>query len=102
MINRIVNAKITELRELCLQYKVKQLYLFGSACTERFTTESDLDFLVEFAEMDILDYADNFFDFKDSLTALFNRQIDLVTVKSLENPYLIESINNSKEMIYAA
>ncbi|NJB81929.1 putative nucleotidyltransferase, partial [Wenyingzhuangia aestuarii] len=30
------------------------------------------------------------------------RKIDLVTEKSLKNPYFIESINESKELIYEA
>jgi len=102
MINEIVSAKSNELVSLCIRYKVKQLYLFGSAVSDKFNINSDLDFLVEFFGMNILDYGDNFFDFKDQLTTLFNRRIDLITSCSLENPYLIASINQSKETIYAA
>lgn len=102
MINKIVSTKLKELVSLCVKYKVKQLFLFGSAVSDKFNQNSDLDFLVEFFEMDILDYGDNFFDFKDQLAILFNRKIDLVTLCSLENPYLIASINQNKEKIYAA
>jgi predicted nucleotidyltransferase len=40
----IVEQNIKIVAELCKQYKVKNVYLFGSALTEEFSPESDIDF----------------------------------------------------------
>jgi len=86
---------------LCNKYKVKSLYAFGSVLTNKFKKDSDVDFLVSFLPfMDYADYADNYFDFADELEKLFNRKVDLVTEESLSNPYLIKSVNKSKQLVY--
>jgi predicted nucleotidyltransferase len=88
---------------LCKKYRVTELYLFGSAVEGDFTEESDIDFLVSFAvHLPLLDYADNYFDLIDELKELFGREIDLLTVPSLKNPYLSSSINENKQLLYAA
>lgn len=50
--------------------------------------------------MDLLEYADNFFDFLDELRKAVNREVDLVIEKDLSNPILIEEINANKALIY--
>ena len=52
--------------------------------------------------MDYGDYADTYFILADKLEYLFNRKVDLVTDKSLSNPYFISSINLTKTLIYGA
>lgn len=99
-IQPIVLEKIQSLKELCVKYNILYLYLFGSATTGRFTPKSDLDFLVTFGEIPLLDYADYFFGFMHDLEQLYNRKIDFLTEQSLTNPYLIQSINQSKKLIY--
>lgn len=97
----ITNLHHQKLQKLCESHKVKSLYAFGSVLTENFNSESDIDFLVNFHEMELLEYSDNYFDFLFSLEKLFNRKIDLVTEKSLKNPYFIEKINQTKKLVYA-
>ncbi len=46
------------------------------------------------------DYADAYFDLADQFENLFQRQVDLVTEKSLSNPYFIDSINKTKTLLY--
>jgi len=36
----------------------------------------------------------------DKLRDYFNREIDLITEKSLKNPYFIKEINETKKLIY--
>jgi predicted nucleotidyltransferase len=90
------------IRQLCIKYNVKSLFAFGSITTDEFKDESDVDLLVSFMPMTPEDYADNYFDLVDSLEALLKRPIDLVTEKSLRNPYFIDSINKAKSKIYEA
>jgi len=98
----LVEEKIAELKNLCQLYKVKTMYIFGSACTDRFTETSDLDFLIDFKDLSIEEYTDNYFELHYKLEDLFKRKIDLLTENSLENPYLIESIEETKQLLYAA
>lgn len=96
----IIERNINRIKRLCNDYKVAKLYLFGSALTERFNDESDIDFIVTFKNVELIEYADNYFDFKFSLEDLFQRKIDLLEEKSIKNPFLLKSINSSKRLIY--
>ncbi|WP_421898468.1 nucleotidyltransferase family protein [Marinoscillum sp.] len=102
MIELIENNK-TEIINLCKKHKVDRLFLFGSAARNQMTSKSDLDLLVEFSNsIELLDYADNYFNLKFGLEGLLKIEIDLVSVKSLKNEILINQINNSKVALYAA
>jgi len=101
--NRIVKDKLSEVLRLCKKHRVKTLYLFGSATTAAFNSGSDLDFLITFRDdVTLEEYADNFFDLMFALEDLFNRKIDLVSEKTLSNPYFIRSVEQTKQLIYAA
>jgi predicted nucleotidyltransferase len=67
-----------------------------------FTDESDVDFLVRFKAIDLLKYADNYFDLKFSLEALLNRPVDLLEEQALKNPYFLKTLNETKQLIYGA
>ncbi len=81
-------------------FSVDKLWIFGSANTLSFSKDSDIDFLVSFVDLKIEDYAENYFLLAEKLEQLFGRKVDLVTVKSLSNPYFIEEVNKSKSLIY--
>jgi predicted nucleotidyltransferase len=89
--NSIIENKKSVINQLCKDSKVNKLYAFDSVLTETFNENSDIDLLVSFDNsIALLDYADNYFNFLFSLENLFDKQIDLVTEKSLKNPYFIE------------
>ena len=85
-----------------MKHHVGRLFVFGSAVNDSMNSESDIDLLVSFKEIKLEDYADNYFDFKFSLEDLFKRDIDLLEEKAIKNPYLIQSINSAKQLIYEA
>ncbi|MCF8371007.1 MAG: nucleotidyltransferase domain-containing protein [Bacteroidales bacterium] len=89
-----------KIKALCMAYNVKNLFAFGSICTDRFNDKSDIDLLISFNPMDFGDYADSYFDLAEKFEELFNRPVDLVTEKSLRNPYFINSVNQTKTLIY--
>lgn len=93
---------IDQIKVLCLQNKVKNLFVFGSVLTDQFDESSDIDLLVDISLTDPFDYAESYFDLKFKLEDLLKRPVDLLELKSLKNTYLIQSINNSKQLIYAA
>lgn len=89
-----------EIVRLCKQYKVKTLYAFGSVLTEKFNNKSDIDFIVDFSNISVEDYADNYFAFKFSLQDALKRDIDLLEEKAIKNPYLKEAISQQRQLVY--
>ena len=96
----IIDRNIEKIKALCSKHKVSRLFVFGSVLTDRYNQASDIDFVVDFSDVDIYNYADNYFDLKTSLENLLNRQIDLLEEKAINNPYLRKSIDSSKKLIY--
>jgi predicted nucleotidyltransferase len=99
-----ISSHREELEELCRRFRVRRLDLFGSATGDDFDSErSDLDFLVEFDPRapEALSFT-TFFDLKEALEALFGRKVDLVEPRAIRNPYFKESIERSREPIFAA
>ena len=96
----MVEKNIDKIRVLCLKHNVGHLFVFGSVLTNRYKRDSDIDFIVDFNGVDLYDYADNYFDLKYSLEKLFKRNIDLLEDKAIDNPYLRQSIDSSKQLIY--
>jgi uncharacterized protein len=96
----LVEKNIDKIRDLCTKHKVGRLFAFGSVLTNRFQSDSDIDFVVDFNGVDLYDYADNYFDLKYSLENLFKRDVDLLEDKAINNPYLRQSIDSSKQLIY--
>jgi predicted nucleotidyltransferase len=89
-----------KLVELCKRHHVKELYLFGSILTNKFMETSDVDLLVQFGNMDIDHYFDNYMDFKDELEDLFNRPVDLVENQAIKNPVFRKVVDREKQLVY--
>ena len=101
--NNIFYDKIEELRRICSLCKVRSLYTFGSVNTKNFTDQSDIDFLISFDKtISIEEYTDNYFSLQYQLRALFKRNIDLVTENSLSNPYFIQEVEQTKQLLYGS
>jgi len=98
--NGIIKTKLPELITLCQQHKIISLYLFGSANTEQFENDSDIDLLVTFGEIDLFDYFDNYIELKEKLEQVLGRKIDLIEEKTVKNPVLRRSIDRNKTLIY--
>ena len=89
-----------EISQLCKTHKVKSLYAFGSVLTDSFNNESDIDLIVDFYDVELEDYADNYFDFKFSLQDILKRPVDLLEEKAIKNPYFRQSLNQQKQLVY--
>ena len=94
-----------ELRQLCRQFDVRRLDVFGSAAHggDFDPARSDVDFLVEFAAQD--DDLARFLDFNHALEVLLNRRVDLVDRKAIEtsrNYIRKRHILTGAEPVYAA
>ena len=73
----------------------------GSAVSGRFDpTHSDLDFLVTFEELPSEAYGDAYFGLRDALAGLFGREVDLLTERALENPYLRRRVEVQRQRLF--
>jgi predicted nucleotidyltransferase len=98
----LIEKNIEMLRQLCIKYEVKTMYLFGSAAQGSFKEDSDIDILINFKDIPFDRYTENFFELHSALENLFQRKVDLITEPSLNNSYLIKSIQHTKQLLYAA
>lgn len=101
--HRLIECNLQKIRDLCQKYDVKFMYVFGSASTDEFIEASDIDLLIDFRSgISIEKYTDNYFELHYQLEELFNRKVDLVTENSIANPYLKESIDKTKKLLFAS
>lgn len=98
----IVREKLDALVQLCDRYQVRRLELFGSAATERYGAHSDLDFLVEFVDVPTGGLFERYFGLLEALEALFERRVDLVMLRAIENPHFMAEISATRTELYAA
>lgn len=92
-----------ELTRLCAKYDVLRLEVFGSAASGAYRPgHSDLDFLVEFRPLSPGAYADAYFGLLAALERLFGCSVDLVVAKAIKNPYFLESVNQTRTLVYEA
>ena len=97
-----LSQNIEKIASLCVEHDVQSMYVFGSAATGDFGDHSDFDFVVSFKDISIAKYTDNYFSLHQKLEELLGRKIDLVTDRSLSNPYFIESVLETRQLLYAA
>ncbi|TAL64871.1 MAG: nucleotidyltransferase domain-containing protein [Bacteroidetes bacterium] len=96
----IVERNIDLLIVLCKNHKVSELYIFGSILSDKFSNKSDIDFLVQFEKIDILEYFDNYMDFKENLEKLLDRPVDLLENQAIRNPVFRKVVDRDKKLVY--
>jgi predicted nucleotidyltransferase len=100
MVAEIIKEKKHEIAALCRKHGVRALWVFGSAATGAFHPESsDIDFLVDMGEYDERVHR-RFFGLLHELEELTGRSVDLLTVKSIDNPYLMEELEETRRLVY--
>ena len=84
---------------ICRSLAVHKLDLVGSAARDDFQPErSDIDVVVDFDGNDRL--FERYFDLKQQLEDCFNRNVDIIQIKALKNPYVKKSIEADRITVY--
>ncbi len=97
----VLTRHLDEVAAICERYGVRRLELFGSAATGSFDpVTSDLDLVVDLGEYEP-DIATRYIELAFALEALFDRPVDLVTVRSLRSPSIVAEVNATKQLVYA-
>lgn len=101
MLHTEIQNKLPGLALLFKKHKIKNAFAFGSAVTSHFRKDSDIDILVNIDDqIDPSEAGGHLWDLQEELEKLFQREIDLITERSLRNPYFISEINDTKIRIY--
>lgn len=86
-----------KIADFCRRHHIRQLSIFGSALRDDFTSDSDVDVLVEFQ----VGYEPgfSFFDMQDELSQLFGRKVELNTPNFLSR-YFRDKVLKEAEVQY--
>lgn len=98
-----IQRQLAPIGQICSKYGIARLEVFGSAAraSDFVENSSDADFLVEFLP-DTQPGLSEFFGAKAELEKILGRAVDLVQAKAVRNPYVLASINQNRELVYAA
>ena len=95
--DRLTPAQQKALKEFCETHFVKRLAFFGSATTDQFHAESDVDVLLEFLPGCVPGFA--FFGLQDELGAILGRSVDVTTPGGL-HPLIQEEVMQAAQTYY--
>jgi uncharacterized protein len=97
----IIGARYAQLIQLCEQYRVEKLYVFGSVITERFNPlTSDIDLIVELQPMSPTEYGGALINLGIDLETLFERKVDLLSDQPIKNIIFKRVVERTKQLIY--
>ena len=85
---------------LCEASSVRQLDLFGSAALPNYENANDFDFLVEMGADSQKSQVRRMIELADGLEVLLGAHVDLVSVKSVRNPYFASQVQASRQKVY--
>lgn len=91
-----------DITDACRRYRVTRLDAFGSVLRADFTSESDVDLLVDFDPLESSGFEHPYWALAEELEAIFGRRVDLVMVSAVTNPYLADELEHTREVLYAA
>lgn len=93
-----ITLPLEEIQVYCRTQPIVRLSLFGSVIRDDFTSESDVDILVEFELGAKITYFD-LYEIQQALEKIVKRKIDLLTRNALSE-YFRENILKTAQVIY--
>lgn len=96
-----ISINENELIEIVKNFKIKEIYFFGSILREDFSASSDIDILIVFQENSNYSLFE-LMDLKEKLELCLNRKVDIVEKDGITNPYRRKEILSTARRIYAA
>ena len=99
--NNGIDLTHKDLEYIISKYNVKEISVFGSSIRNDFTSESDVDFLIDFRNSEEISLFD-ILDIQNYLQNITKRNVDIVEPAALVNPYRRKAIMNSRELLYVS
>lgn len=90
--------------EFCRKWQIKELALFGSALSDEFRPDSDVDLLVTFQDphRSFGPWMGELQEMEEELEKMFGRKVDFVEKRLVKNPFRRHHILTTRQVIYAA
>jgi predicted nucleotidyltransferase len=100
MLAKLINGQRQRFIDLCRAHQVKQLYAFGSVVNGPFREGSDVDLLVDVEQGDPVETGERLWALWDGLEGFFQRKVDLLTPRSLQNPVKKQQVEGTMKLVY--
>jgi predicted nucleotidyltransferase len=98
-----IQTNLEEIVRLCRRYQVRRLAAFGSILRGDFDPQrSDADFLVEFKPVPVAIRMQNYLALREALASMLARSVDLIEEGAIQNPYILQSVAQQQQVLYAA
>lgn len=99
----LAQPQLEAITAACRRHHVARLHAFGSVLRADYRPgESDIDLLVEFQPLDASSLYKAYFALLNDLRQDLAARVDLVMSDAVRNPYIKQTIEASKQEIYAA
>jgi predicted nucleotidyltransferase len=98
----LVSENLDRIRAVCLRRGVSFLELVGSAAREDFDpSRSAIDVLIDFPDQ-TPDLFGAYMGLREDLGEILGRPVDVITLRGIRNPLLLESLRRDAVRLYAA
>jgi predicted nucleotidyltransferase len=102
MVAEIIEQHKDEIAALCRTYRVRALWVFGSAASDaRVPGRSDLDFFVDLGDYSD-DYATRFFTLRRALEQVTGQEVDLLSAGGPDSGWFRDEVEATKVSVYDA
>lgn len=99
----LTQPQLDAIADACRRHHVARLDVFGSVLRSDYRPgESDIDLLVEFQPLDPASLYKAYFALLNDLRIGLASRVDLVMADAIRNPYVKQTIEASRQQIYAA
>ncbi|EAQ68798.1 nucleotidyltransferase domain protein [Synechococcus sp. RS9909] len=99
----LAQPQLDTIADACRRHHVARLDAFGSVLRPDYRPgESDIDLLVEFQPLDPATLYKAYFALLNELRIGLASRVDLVMADAVRNPYVKQTIEASRQQIYAA
>jgi predicted nucleotidyltransferase len=96
----MIDLNKEKIRQICIKYGIRSLYLAGSSARYDHTDESDIDFLITFMKTGRA--LDQYFGVREELEEAAGRRVDLIEESAIKNEKFKNSIIRDKVLLYEA
>jgi len=97
-----VAQNLDAIRSACRKHGVSFMELVGSAARDDFDPDrSDVDVLVDFPD-ESPDLFGAFMGLREDLASILGRQVDVIAIRGVRNPLLLDSLRQDAVLLYAA
>ena len=99
----LAQSQLDAIADACRRQHVARMDVFGSVLRPDYRPgESDIDLLVEFQPLDPASLYKAYFALLNDLRLGLASRVDLVMADAVRNPYVKQTIEASRQQIYAA